>query len=85
MQGLGLLFLASMEYMLVQACVLSVSDSESPWTVSHPASLSMEFSRQEYFSGLLFPIPSDRPDSGIKPASLASPALAGGFFTISTT
>ena len=38
----------------------------------------MEFFRQEYWSGLPFPIPVDLPDTGIKPASLA---LADGFFT----
>ena len=35
--------------------------------------------------GLLFPLPVDLPDPGIKPMSLKSPALAGGFFTTSTT
>ena len=38
----------------------------------------MEFSRQEYRSGVLFPSPRDLPDPGIEPAS---PALAGRFFT----
>ena len=41
----------------------------------------MEFSRQEYWSGLLFPTLGDLPDPGIELASLASPALAGRFFT----
>ena len=41
----------------------------------------MEFSRWEYWSGLPFPPLGDLPDSGIKPPSLMSPALAGGFFT----
>ena len=41
--------------------------------------LSMEFSKQEYQSGLPFPPSGDLPDSGIKPAFLG---LAGGFFTI---
>ena len=41
----------------------------------------MEFSRQEYWSRLPFPPPGDLPDPGIEPASLASPALAGSFFT----
>ena len=45
----------------------------------------MEFPRQEYWRELLFPFPEDLPDPGIEPASLASPALAGGFFTTSTT
>ena len=39
------------------------------------------FSGKEYWSGLPFPLPGDLPDPGIKPASLESPALAGGFFT----
>ena len=50
------------------------------WTVAHQASLSTEFSRQEYWSGLPFPS-TDLPDPGIKPASPGSPALAGEFFT----
>ena len=50
--------------------------------VAHQAPLSMEFSRQEYWSGLPFPTPGDHPDPGIESLSLASPALAGGFFTI---
>ena len=41
----------------------------------------MEFTRQEYWSGLPFPTPGDLPDPGIEPVSLASPVLAGGFFT----
>ena len=45
------------------------------------APLSMELSRQEYQSGLPFPTLRDPPDPGIEPASLGSPALAGGFFT----
>ena len=44
----------------------------------------MGFSRQEYWSGLPCPLPGDRPDPGIEPASLMSPALAGGIFPIST-
>ena len=47
----------------------------------HQAPLSMGFSRQEYRSRLPFPPPRDLPDSEIRPVSLASPALAGGFFT----
>ena len=41
----------------------------------------MEFSRQEYWGGLPFPTPGDLPDTGIKAKSLASPAMAGEFFT----
>ena len=41
------------------------------WTVAHQAPLSMDFSRQEYWSGLLFLSPGDLPDPGIKPWSPA--------------
>ena len=47
------------------------------------APLSVGFSRQESWSGLPFPAPGDLPDPGIEPTSVRSPALAGGFFTIS--
>ena len=46
----------------------------NPWTVAHQASLSMEFFRQEYWSGYPFPSPGDLPGPGIKPKSLALPA-----------
>ena len=55
------------------------------WTVACQAPLSMEFSRQEYWSGLPCPPPRALPNPGIKPMSLTSPALAGGFFTTSAT
>ena len=51
------------------------------WTVTHQGPLSMEFYKQEYWSGLLFSTPGDLPDSGIKAVSLVSSALAGRFFT----
>ena len=54
-------------------------------TVDHVAPLSMGFSRQEYWSGLPFPLSGDLPYSGIEPMSLVSPALAGRFFTTSAT
>jgi len=53
----------------------------TPWIVACQAPLSMEFSRQEYQNGLLFPPPGDLPSSGIEPESVVSSALAGGFFT----
>ena len=53
-----------------------MSDSfEIPWTVAHQAPLSMEFPKQEYWSGLPFPSPGDFPDPGIEPTSPASLAL----------
>ena len=58
-----------------------VSDSLTPWTIARQVLLSMEFPRHEHRSGLLFPPPGHLSDPEIEPASLASPALAGGFFT----
>ena len=51
------------------------------WAVALHAPLSMEFSRQEYWSGFRFPAPGDLLYPGVESTSLASPALAGGFFT----
>ena len=52
-----------------------MSDSLRPYglhpTISYQAPLSMEFSRQEYWSGLPFPSPGDLPDAGIEPGSPA--------------
>ena len=50
----------------------------TPWTVVHQAPLSMEFSKQEYLSGLPFPTTRDLPHPEIEPVS---PSLAGRFFT----
>ena len=64
----------------VRSCSV-VSDSATPRTVARQAPLSMEFSKQEYWSEL--PIPTQRylPDSRIESESLTSPALAGRFYT----
>ena len=43
----------------------------TPWTIAYQAPLSMGFSRQEYWSGLLFPSPGNLPDPGIEPGSPA--------------
>ena len=59
----------------LRACVLRhsvLSDFATPWTVAHQPPLSMEFSRQEYWSRLPFPSPGDLPDPEIE---LGSPAL----------
>ena len=53
-------------------------------TGAHQVLLAIGFSRQEYWSGLPFPFPGDLPEPGIEPTFLTSPALAGGFFVIST-
>ena len=57
----------------------------TPWTVAHQGPLSMGFTRQEYWSGLLCIPPGYLPDQGIEPVSLTSRALADGFFTTSIT
>lgn len=53
----------------------------TPWTAAQQALLSMEYCKQEYSNGLLFPSSRDLPDPVIEPASPATLALAGRFFT----
>ena len=57
----------------------------NPMDCSPHAPLFMGFSKQEYWSGLLCPPPGALSDPGMEPESLLSPALAGRFFTTSTT
>ena len=52
------------------------------WTAAHHTPQSMRFSRKEYCSGLPWPSPGDLPNPGIEPASLMSPALAGGSLSL---
>ena len=61
---------------LIPSCVDSLR-THGPGACRAP--LSMEFSRQKYWSGLPFPTPRDLPDPGIKPSS---PALSGVFFAM---
>ena len=74
---------------ILYACMPSHSvmpDSlRPPWAMARQAPLSMGFSRQEYWRGLLCPPPGDLPDSVTEPKSFTSLALAGGFFTTSAT
>ena len=78
--GVGCHFL--LQCMKVKVKTLSrVPLSATPLTAAHQAPLSMGFSRQEYWSGLLFPSSGDLLDPRIKPTTLVFPALAGGFFT----
>ena len=58
----------------------AVSDSVTPGTGAHQAPLSMEFSKQEYLSGLTFPTSGDLPNPRIKPVSCTS-CPAGRLFT----
>ena len=56
----------------------------TPCTVAHQAPPSMEFSRQEYWSGLPFPSPGDLPNPGIEPRSppLQSDALTSAYLKL---
>ena len=73
---LYIFFFKLFSLMYVCACVLShVRLFAVAWT--HQAPLSMEFSKQEYWSWLPYPTPGDLPNPGIKPASVPSPTLAG--------
>ena len=67
---------------VAQSCL---TFSRPPWTATHQAPLSMGFFRQEYWSWLSFPPLGDLLNPGTEPASLISPALAGGFFTTRAT
>ena len=66
-------------------CVLSrlsrVQLFTTPWIAACQAPQFVGFSRQQYWSGLPCPPSGDLTDPEIKPASLESPELAGGFFT----
>ena len=73
----------------MRACVLGLFSCVQlfaiPWTAARQAPLSMGFSRQEDWSGLPCPLLGDLPNPRFEPTSLMSPALAGEFFTTSTT
>ena len=70
----------------VHVCTqLCLTLCDPPWTVACQASLSMEFSRKEYWNWLSLYSPKDLPNLRIEPVSLASSALAGRFFTTSAT
>ena len=60
------------EEMHAQSCLTLFMAS---WTAAHQVSLSMEFSRQEYWSGLPFPSLGDLPDPGMEPTTSVSPSL----------
>ena len=80
-----LLFQPNIYLLLSPSCFSRVRLFVTLWTVARQAPLSMDFSRQAYWSGLPLLPPGDLPYPGIKPASLGSPALAGRFFTTSAT
>ena len=75
-------FLLSLRSLTFDVCMLSqVWLSVTLWTVALQALLSMEFYRQEYWSGLPSSSAGDFPNPEIEPASPVSPALAGRSFT----
>ena len=73
---------------MIYACMLSYFSSAQLFvtlrTKACQTSLAVKFFRQRYQSGLPCPPPGDLPDQGIKPMSLKSPALVGGFFILSS-
>ena len=68
--SVSIIYICAVLCLVTQSC-LTLCDL---WTVAHQTLLSMKFSRQEYWSGLLFPTPEDLPDPGIEPRSPASQA-----------
>ena len=74
---------------LLDECLLSffshVRFFATLWIVAHQAPLSTGILQARILDGLPCPPPGDLSNPGIKPASLMSPALAGGFFTTSAT
>ena len=69
----------------VCVCVCALSHLwlfETLWTIAHQLHMSMEFSRQEYWSRLSFSSPGDLPDLGMEPSVSC---ISGGFFTILAT
>ena len=73
----------------MHACVLNpfsrICLFGTPWTVAHQARPSMGFSRQEHWSGLLWPPPGDLPDPGVEPMSLTSPYWQVGSLPLGST
>ena len=63
--------------LVTQSCLTS----QPPWTVACQTPVSMQFSRQKYWSGLPFLPTGNFPNSEIKPNYFVSLELASGFFT----
>ena len=64
----------------VCVCVCACMLFATSWIAAYQAALFMEFSRQEFWSGLIFPTPGDLPNPGIKTVSLGSPELQANSF-----
>ena len=71
--------------MHAKSFLVSISCDPMDCRVARQAPLSLGFFRQEHWSGLPFPPPGDLLNPGMEHESLTSPALAGGFFPVSTT
>ena len=65
----GLNIMPSHEDICMGVCSVTFDSLQLPWSVACQASPSMEFSRQEYWSGLPFPSPGDLPDPETEPGS----------------
>ena len=78
-------YITSMQRECMLSCFRHVWLFASLWTKAHQTPLFMEFSRQEYWSGLPCLPPGNLPNPGIKLASLMSSVLAGKSFTTSAT
>ena len=75
--GLGRSYMLQATKVKVKVKLLSpIQLFVTPWTIAYQDPQSMEFSRQEYWSGLPFPSPGDLPDPGIEPRSPALQADA---------
>ena len=70
--------------LIVVQSLIQLCPTLTLWTVAYQTSLSMAFSRQEYWSGLSFPPPGDLPNPRIEPRSPVSHAFSGRFFTTET-
>ena len=68
-------------YSCMLSCFRQVQLFATLWIVACQSPLSIGFSRQEYWKGLLCPPPGDLPDPGIEPAFPAAPALRKDSFT----
>ena len=71
--------------MHAKSLLVSISCDPMDCRVARQAPLSLGFFRQEHWSGLPFPPPGDLLNPGMEHESLTTPALAGGFFPVSTT
>ena len=69
----------------VLSCFSRVRLFVTLWTTAHQAPLSMRLSRQEYWSGVLYPPAGDLPNPLVEPVILKSPAFADRFFTTGAT